>query len=147
VADLLGFDGPPVAAAVAAPAAVPAPALAAGVTMTGEEYQSIWGSIPDADSIVETVLLSGTPPSTDIVEQALATVHVHTMASGELPGEFKFFLYAQDATSGSMLLVQSNISKGGEPLMILTVKVSGNGTAADQGKVDHLTKIIQGVLA
>jgi hypothetical protein len=155
VADLLGFDGP-VAAAPAPVAAVAAPArgasvfLAPAVTMTGETYQSSWGGIPDAEAIVSTVSLGGIPTSTNVVEAALAAVHVFTMASGELPNEFKFFLYAQDATSQSLLLVQSNISKGdtADPLMILTVKVHGGDKAsvADQSKVDHLTKIIQSVL-
>jgi hypothetical protein len=146
VGDLLGFDGPPAPVPSApAPTSSGTIALAPAVTMSGDEYQSIWGSIPDADAVVETVALSGIPPSTGIVESALGTVHVFTMASGELPAEFKFFLYAQDSNTGNMFLVQSNIMKGGEPLMILTVKVTG-GSENAQSKVDQLTRVIQGVL-
>ena len=148
VADLLGFDGPP-----AAPAPAPAPAapsvaisLAPAVTMSQGVYQEHWRAIPDADSIVSTVALSYIPQAATTVEQALNAAHVFTMASGEFPTEFKLFLYAQDTNSGSLLLIQSNISKGGEPLMILTVKVSPGDKATDQKKVDQLTQTIQGVL-
>lgn len=128
VADLLGFDGglpPP------APAALPVAAtltLLPGVGMTGEDYQAKWGSVRDADSIVSMVSLRSIPSSTAVVEQALAATNVFTMASGELPNEFKFFLYCKDSTTGSILLIQSNIGKlDPEPSMILTVKIHGGG--------------------
>jgi AP-4 complex subunit beta-1 len=149
IGDLLGFDMP-------APAAAAAPttssnstriALASAVTMTGEDYQAKWGAISDADSIVSTAALSSIPPSTDVVESALGTVNVFTMASGELPNEFKFFLYAQDSESGSLFLIQSNIGKqDAEPLMILTCKVTGSDKASDQRKVDQLMELVQSVL-
>jgi len=146
VADLLGFDGP--AAPAPAPAAPPAPAglsLAPGVGMTGEEYQAKWGAIPDAGAFVTVVSLRSVPAGTTVVEQALASVNVFTMASGELPNELKFFLYCQDASSESMLLIQSNIDKrDAEPSMILTVKISGGGSG--QAMVDQLTRIVQGAL-
>eukprot|EP00339_Tiarina_fusa_P008742 CAMPEP_0117052522 /NCGR_PEP_ID=MMETSP0472-20121206/36303_1 /TAXON_ID=693140 ORGANISM="Tiarina fusus, Strain LIS" /NCGR_SAMPLE_ID=MMETSP0472 /ASSEMBLY_ACC=CAM_ASM_000603 /LENGTH=848 /DNA_ID=CAMNT_0004767177 /DNA_START=116 /DNA_END=2662 /DNA_ORIENTATION=+ len=148
VADLLGF-GDPAPAAPAPPPPAPAPAaglaLADAVTMTGEEYQAKWGSVADSDAIVSAVPLSSVPPSTDVVEAALASIRVFTMASGELPAEFKFFLYCQDASDGSMLMVQSNIQKAGEPLMILTVKMTGGGPNAQQ-KVDQLTQFVQDAL-
>jgi len=148
VGDLLGgFDAPP-ATAPAPPPAAPggAIALAPGVTMTGEEYQAKWSAIPDSDAVVETVMLSTIPPNADTVEAKLNAANVITMASGELPTEFKFFLYAQDSSTGCMLLVQSNISKtDSEPLMILTVKVTDAPPDA-QAKVDHLTKVVQGAL-
>lgn len=152
VADLLGFDGP---GSAPAPAPVaPAPAAASGVLalapaagMSGEEYQSKWGSVADGDAVVSTIILTAPPPSTSVVEAALGAVHVFTMASGELPTEFKFFLYANDTTTGGTLLIQSNISKGGEALMILTIKVvGGNGALSTQSLVDQLTNTIQGVL-
>jgi AP-4 complex subunit beta-1 len=147
--DLLGFD---VAPPAAAPTSTSTPArihiaLASAVTMTGEDYQAKWGAISDADSIVSTASLSSIPPSTDVVESALGGVNVFTMASGELPNEFKFFLYAQDSESGSLFLIQSNIGKqDAEPLMILTCKVTGADKDSDQRKVDQLMELVQSVL-
>jgi len=149
VADLLGFGGAPapVPSAAPQPAANGRIALTPPGTMSGEEYQGQWGSIADSEAIVGTVMLSSIPPSTDVVEAALASENVSTMASGELPGEFKFFLYAKDGASGAMLLVQSNISKQDpEPLMILTVKVCGGDGVGNQQKVDQLVAIVQRVL-
>lgn len=146
IGDLLGFDVPPAPVPAPAPVSSGTISLVPSVTMTGEDYQGKWGSIPDSESVVETVALSGIPPSADIVESALSAVHVYTMASGELPAEFKFFLYGQDANTGGMFLIQSNISKGGEPLMILTVKVSEANVGNIQPMVDQLTRIIQGAL-
>jgi AP-4 complex subunit beta-1 len=142
--DLLGgFDGPP--ASVSAPAPAPTShgiSLNASVVLTGEEYQSKWEGISDADSIVSTIALRALPSNTDQVEKALAGMSVMTMASGELPGEFKFFLYAEDSNSGSTFLIQSNIEKTPDPLMIITMKVSGTGGGTDQQKVDQLTEMM-----
>jgi AP-4 complex subunit beta-1 len=142
--DLLGFGGPP----DTVPAPAPAPpssygiSLSASATLSGEEYQSKWEAISDADSIVATVALRVLPVSTDQVERALAGMNVMTMASGELPGEFKFFLYAQDSSSGSTFLIQSNIEKTPDPLMIITIKVAGTGGGTDQQKVDQLVEMV-----
>lgn len=143
IGDLLGFGDPD-----PAPPAVPfsAELCLVPMTMSGDDYQTKWSAISDSDSIVETVMLPSIPASTDVVESALASILVSTMASGELPAEFKFFLYAQDA-SGATFLIQSNISKDSEPLMILTVKVANSlGKVEDQTKVDQLTQAIQNVL-
>jgi len=150
VADLLGFDAP------VAPPAQPPPAasqqspfaLATDITMTGDEYQSKWATISDADAIVCTVLLRAVPGSTGEIESALSDISVFTMASGELPTEFKFFLYAKDAGSGCVFLIQSNVGKSGEPLMIITVKVSGENMSSEQQqqKVDQLIQTVQGAL-
>jgi AP-4 complex subunit beta-1 len=127
--DLLGDLGSP----SPPPAAPPAPSttatfsLNAALSMTAEEYQSKWGTIPDADATVSMVPLKQLPTSADQVEQSLARVAVLTMASGELPNEFKFFLYATDSASGTVFLIQSNIEKTEEPIMIVTVKMSGGG--------------------
>lgn len=142
--DLLGgFDGPP--ASVSAPAPAPSSqgiSLNASVALTGEEYQSKWESISEADSIVSTIALRALPSTTDQVEKALAGMSVMTMASGELPGEFKFFLYAEDSNSGSTFLIQSNIEKTPDPLMIITMKVAGTGGGTDQQKVDQLIQMM-----
>jgi AP-4 complex subunit beta-1 len=156
IGDLLGFDSPE-PSPVAAPRSASAAAglrLAPAVAMSGDEYQNHWSSISDSDSIVETVILRAIPSSTDIVEAALSSVNVFTMASGELPGEYKFFLYAQELDGGATFLVQSNIAKDSEPLMILTVKVNnaaslmgpGGSGPDDQKKVTQLTQFIQNAL-
>jgi AP-4 complex subunit beta-1 len=146
VADLLGFDSP--VAPPAAAAQESAFALAPGVTMTGDEYQSKWASISDSEAIVSTVSLRSVPSSTDEIEAGLTSISVSTMASGELPAEFKFFLYAKHATSGNFFLIQSNIGKAGEPLMIITVKISGQTLSAEeqQQQVDRLIQEIQRAL-
>jgi len=143
--DLLGFGGPP----APAPAAPSAPsgglALTGSVTMTGEAFQSIWESISDSEANVSAVPLQSLPPSTDHVESKLLQKNVMTMASGELPNEFKFFLYAQDSNTNATFLIQGNLEKTAEPLMIVTVKVSGaNGDGASE--MEQLVEIITAAL-
>ena len=71
-----------------------------------------------------------------------------TMASGELPTEFKFFLYAQESTSDGFVLIQGNIDKqSGEALLLLTCKVSGGDGVQDQKKIDILTAVMTQSLA
>jgi len=137
VVDLLGFgDSAP------APAAPPAPPSFAlvPISISGDEYQTTWGAIPDAQANVVMVPLKSMPTSTGTVETSLAAHNVQTMASGELPQEFKFFLYAKSA-GNSLFLVQSNISKTEEPVMILTVKVQAGGGAAE-GDVAKLVEFL-----
>lgn len=146
IGDLLGFDTP--AAVAAAPAAPPSSSisLVLDATMTGEEYQAKWGSIcSDADAIVEMAILSTLPASTSPIETNLAAIGVKTMASGQTaPGEFKLYLYARD-TDGAIILIQSNISNsGGEPLMILTIKI--DGCAVPTEKASQLVPVIQNAL-
>ena len=151
IGDLLGFDMTPLSDALPSATASASSgtfALTSNITMTGEEYQKHWASIPDGDSIVTTASLRSIPSGTEVIERALASRQVFTMASGELPTEFKFFLYAQDVNSGSLFLIQSNIGKQDtEPLMILTLKVvSADHKSLDQGKVDQLTSLVQSAL-
>ncbi|KAL3920464.1 MAG: hypothetical protein SGILL_003250 [Bacillariaceae sp.] len=145
--DLLGFDSP-APAPPAAPAISSGLSLTAGFTLPPDDYQSKWGAIADSESMVEMVPIGGIPPSTDVVEAALTTVGISTMASGELPNEFKFFLYAQEeGVNGSTFLIQSNISKDSEAAMILTVKVHGSlNPQEDQKKVTQIAQFIQSAL-
>jgi hypothetical protein len=149
IGDLLGFDSPP---STPAPVATPAPApsatlsLAIDAMMAGDEYQTKWGSIcSDADAFVEMAGLSSPPASTAPLESKLASIGIKTMASGQTaPGEFKLYLYARD-NDGSIILIQSNISNsGGEPLMILTIKIEGSAVAAQ--KASQLVPLIQNAL-
>ena len=98
--------------------------------MTPDDYQSKWGAIPDSEASVSMVPMQRLPANADQVERSLAANAVLTMASGELPNEFKFFLYASDSTSGAIFLIQSNIEKSSEPFMVVTVKVSGGNQSA-----------------
>ena len=151
--DLLGgFDSygaePP--APAPAPPASSGLALSHSLELSGEEYQGQWGAINDADALVSTVALSRMPVSTDAVEQALASVGVKTMASGELPNEFKFFLYAQEESSGILFLIQSNIDKSmsSEPLMIVTVKLANAMAVPNpQSLIDNLMELMTKALA
>ena len=133
--DLLGFGGPPAPAAATPvpPAAASGLSLHPSMTMTGDEYQSKWEAVPDAQASVSTVPLTSLPPDAGSLELKLKGVSIQTMASGELPNEFKFYLYAQDAVNGTLFLIQSNIEKTADPLMIVTVKTSGGtGTGVDE---------------
>lgn len=139
--DLLGFGG---ASPSPAPVVPPTSGLSLkSTTITGEEYQHHWGAIPDAEALVTAVSVSSMPSNTDQVEQALAAYNILTMASGELPNEFKFFLYAADEASSELFLIQSNLSKNGEPLLILTIKATGASAAR---KAELLVDIVRSAL-
>ena len=145
--DFLGFGDP--APAAAAPASPPAnsPPFSPSVSMSGDEYQNTWGGINDSESLVTMVPLQAVPKSADEVEAKLAKHNIMTMASGELPAEFKFFLYAKEASSGALVLIQGNLEKQGEALLVLTVKISGGDGAAGQAKVDKLAAVMTTALA
>ena len=64
------------------------------------------------------------------VEKALAAEGILTMASGEMPNELKFFLYAQDSVTKVLFLIQATISKG-EGDRVLTVLVKTDSVVAD----------------
>jgi hypothetical protein len=143
VMDLLGF-GDTLPAAPLGPT-VEQLSLMPGVTMTGDEYQSTWASISDGDATVTTIPLNAVPTSTDAVETVLANnANIMTMASGELPTEFKFFLYCKD-TADVFYLLQCNVSKTpGEPLFIVTIKTSGG--AAGNAKIEQLVELLRSSL-
>lgn len=151
IGDLLGFDTPS-SAVPASPATAPDSSVSwiMNATMSGDAYQAKWGAISDADAIVETVVLQTIPSSTGAIEAALSRIGVSTMASGEMPEEFKLFLYAlEEGGDGNVILIQSNISKGNEPLMILTLKVEAPDGSASQNasqKVNSLIPLIEGAL-
>ena len=147
VMDLLGFD---------APAPAPAPVASSGsfeldptVTLSGEEYQSKWGAVADSDATEIVIPLKALPPSTDAVEGPLGGAAVSTMASGDLPTEIKFFLYAKEkAGSGTTFLIQSSVSKDPTNLtMTMTVKCSGGDPASNADKVSMLDGIIRSTLS
>ena len=57
----------------------------------------------------------------------LASLHVHTMASGELPDSIKFFVYARDSKQ-ALYLCQCIIDKKA-PKADLTIKAEGDADA------------------
>mmetsp|Transcript_5567 Transcript_5567/g.8526 ORF Transcript_5567/g.8526 Transcript_5567/m.8526 type:complete len:939 (+) Transcript_5567:53-2869(+) len=149
VVDLLGFGDSAPAPAPATPASPVGLSLVPAFSMSGEDYESKWGAIAEPDAMVTTVPMSCLPASTDNVEASLMDKHIMTMASGELDTEFKFFLYAQDSVSGTVFLIQSNISKASpeEPLMILTIKASGGeNPSASKQKVEMLMEVLNAAL-
>ena len=142
VMDLLGFGDTMLPVAAAAPT-IEVLSLVPNATMSGDAYQSTWGSISDGDATVTTIPLNAVPSSTDAVEEALARNSIMTMASGELPTEFKFFLYAKD-TSDVLFLLQGNVSKSpGESLLIITIKATNGATDA---KIEQLVELIRSSL-
>ncbi|KAH8073748.1 hypothetical protein JL720_10818 [Aureococcus anophagefferens] len=100
-------------------------AEAAG-SVSGEDFQAKWGAI--AAETPATIPTNGPPQGTDMVDAMLASLHVHTMASGELPDQVKFFVYARD-TRSALYLVQCVIDKA-SPKADLTIKVEGDGDAS-----------------
>jgi len=144
VFDFLGVADPtPAAAPTPASHDSNAPAFEKNVTMSGDDYQKHWGVINDSESIVTMVPMKAIPRSTEEVENALAKYNIMTMASGELPTEFKFFLYAQESSSKSMVLIQGNLDKeSGEALLVLTCKISGGNGISDQHSVDKLAAVM-----
>ena len=129
--DLLGFGfgTEPTPAPVAPPNSNTSTfSLKPNVTLSGDEYQSKWSAVSDANAHVIIVPLSSQPPSTDTIELPLAQASIKTMASGELPAELKFFLYAQEATpDDSTILVQASVTKSTPCEMFLTIKIAGPG--------------------
>lgn len=145
--DFLGF-GDPTPAAAPAPPPANAPPFSPTANLSGEDYQNSWGAINDSESIVTMIPMKSIPASTDEVEAKLAKNNIMTMASGELPNEFKFFLYARETASNALVLIQGNVDKqSGEALLLLTCKVSGSDGLQDQKKIDVLTAVMTQSLA
>ncbi|KAL7548846.1 hypothetical protein ACHAWF_012111 [Thalassiosira exigua] len=110
--------------------------LKSDVSLTGEIFESKWGTLPDTDAMVISALpMRSAPLSTDSVETALSAFNVFTMASGELPTEFKFFLYGQedDAFGGGYFLIQAILAKT-PPSMTLTIKTIGGDVDPNKKK-------------
>ncbi len=150
--DLLGFgfDDPAPAPAPPASNVIQSLSLKTSLSLSGEDYQSKWGSVPDSEAIVIAGLPMGSaPPSTDVVEGALSAFSVFTMASGELPAEFKFFLYAQEEESygGCYFLIQAVALK--QPASLnLTIKPVGGDADPNKRKekIDQLVELIKSAL-
>eukprot|EP00986_Skeletonema_menzelii_P003235 scaffold968_cov120-Skeletonema_menzelii.AAC.3 len=70
--DLLGFGFDDPAPAPPASNSIQSLSLKSSLSLSGEDYQSKWGSIPDSEAIVISGLpMASAPPSTDVVEGAL----------------------------------------------------------------------------
>mmetsp|Transcript_4469 Transcript_4469/g.2876 ORF Transcript_4469/g.2876 Transcript_4469/m.2876 type:complete len:99 (-) Transcript_4469:23-319(-) len=77
------------------------------------------------------------PESTDLVESALSTLNILTMASGELPTELKFFLYGRERRENGMIfLIQAVIFKSPDLSLSITIKTSG-GDQARSGELSQ----------
>lgn len=154
--DLLGFhDGTSPAAASAAPSSSSSSSLLTldpSASLTGDDYQTKWAAVPDADAIVTIVDLSRLPGSTSDVESALSKSAVLTMASGDLEDQYKFFLYAKEQHKDGMLfLVQVSVNKKpGDVSATLTLKTAGGGGGPGDDpreKVDELVEVFKSALA
>lgn len=123
--------------------------LKANVTITGEEYQSKWSAVSDLEAVVVSTPMRSGPTSADAVEGALGAFNVMTMASGELPAEFKFFLYGQeeDYFGGGYFLIQAVVVKAPSTLS-LTIKPCGGDAdpVKRKEKIDQLVELIKSAL-
>lgn len=150
--DLLGFGDDALAqSAPAAPStnALQSLSLKSKVSLSGDEYQNKWAAVPDTDAVVVPALSMTSNPTLRSVEGALATFNVFTMASGELPEEFKFFLYGQeeDAFGGRYFLVQASVTKASLTLSLTIKTIGGDQNPKEQKeKTDQLVELIKSAL-
>lgn len=148
VADLLDFgvtlDEPPLQPTPAPPTNTLN--LAPNVTMAGDTYQSIWGANPEAASLL--IPLKQPPTNIPQIEQTLANSRIYTMASGELPTEFKFFLYTQELDTQQYLLLQAVFRKDTtQPDLNIVIKISSSSADTDnKNKADLLIGIVKNSL-
>ena len=92
----------------AAPPAPPSLTLVESAgSVTGDLFQAKWAAISDQDE--RTLRVGPVTQGADLVDAMLASLSVHTMASGEVGQELKFFVYARDAL-GALYLAQAVIS-------------------------------------
>jgi hypothetical protein len=135
---LVSNDAPPPAAPVedsfdllgsedVAPPAPPSRQLVESAgSVTGDLFQAKWAAISDQDE--RTLRVGPVTQGADLVDAMLASLHVHTMASGEVGQELKFFVYARDSL-GALYLAQAVISTADSSTQ-LTVKTEGAGDAS-----------------
>jgi len=142
--DLLGF-GPP------DPTSTPAFALDPTVQLSSDEYQTRWGAVSDAHAHVLSVPLGNQPSTTADVETPLASAYIPTMASGDLPDEMKFFLYAREVGGGAVFLAQGSLGKApggvGPVEFLLTVKISGGVDPVGRESAVMFVDVVKGALA
>ncbi|CAM9505958.1 unnamed protein product [Heterosigma akashiwo] len=101
-------------------------ALVEGAAVSGEEFQTLWGRLPDGCS-KEYVLES--LPTQAMFEERLQSHKIYTMASGDLPDMMKFFFFAKD-TSGQTFLVQCIAQKQNSTVNIVVKTTSEVAQAA-----------------
>lgn len=124
------------------------PMLDPSIELTGDEYQTKWSLVPDAHAFITSIPLHLLPPSTETVEASLAKKAVHTMASGDLPSELRFFWYAQEIGDDIVFLAQANILKGkeGKVDLVLTVKSYSGAEGQDMKRVLGFVDVIKDAL-
>jgi len=142
--DLLGFgeDSP----SANASSSLNILSLDPSASLSGEEYQTSWGNISDAEAHMICFSLCVQPNTTDEIENPLAKLSILTMASGDLPAEMKFFFYGKELSAeNTVILAQASISKDVSPVeLLLTVKFAGLGS---REKADGLGELIKNALA
>jgi len=148
--DLLGFvEGPAAAATAAAPAKVVGGSvgmkLNPSASVDGQKFQTLWGQLEES---VNSMYPMGMTPisNTKNVEDALLARSVLTMASGEMPNEFKFFLYAQEESSGGLFLIQALVDKTCQPqllnVLVKTEVAGGRGAVLSEELVGVLKEAL-----
>ena len=126
---LLVNDAPPtdsfdlLGGAVAPPAPPARTLVEAADSVTGDAFQAAWASI--AASAERALAVGPVTQGADMVDAMLASLNVHTMASGAVEQELKFFVYGRDSLRG-LYLCQMVISTASMETQ-LTVKMEGAG--------------------
>jgi len=96
------------------------------VTVDGQTFQNMWRELPVSASC-NTPLAN--PTDTGTTEILLASENILTMASGEMPDLYKFFLYCQETSTSSLFLIEALVKKN--PLGLnATVKTNCTGEQA-----------------
>jgi AP-4 complex subunit beta-1 len=152
--DLLGFgDDVSILSAPQPPASgttsLQSLSLKSNASITGDEYQNMWSAVSDLEAVIISTNMRTGPTSTDAVEGSLGAFNVMTMASGELPTEFKFFLYGreEDYYGGGYFLIQAVVMKA-PPSLNLTIKSSGGDAdpIKRKEKIEQLVELIKSAL-
>jgi len=96
--DLLGgFDDVPSAGyQVQAPAALPQFSLATGVSLTGQQFESLWAGRQTANQ--QQRQMRNASVTTAMVEESLRQRNICVVASGPQEGGLKFFFFAKQAS-------------------------------------------------
>lgn len=138
--DLLGL-GAPAPAPAPAPAAAAAPQLVPSPVLDPASFQGKWGSLAPVGAIS---MRAARLPSTTEVEAMARAQNISTIASGDVQTALKFFMYGQDAVTGSYTLFELVLDKG---TGAITGTVKADQPARAQGAVAAMQAALRGIPA
>lgn len=153
--DMGGLGSSLPAAAEQQEAQAPAPGLdlVEDFCLSPESFQALWSKCEGVGAY--NVQCTGVPAGgLPALEEALLQRRVSTLASGDLPEQWKLFLFTQDKGTGTVLLVEALLHKADMRLEV-TVKTSaggarlgGSGVGGEgedpvvEGFMDHLSRAL-----